>query len=108
MKLSVKQRIVIGNSLPANGNIATLKMLREFKESLSLSLEEYNAIGYTIKPNGSSTWSLAKEKEMDQKDIEINDAVRAAIVSSLQKMDRENKLTNDHLDIWDIFFPEEK
>ena len=133
MELTVFERLIILNILPAQGNYTTLKTVRELKEALAFD-DEAEALdfheGYrcreceepTKKPIGELPGlchecggGLAKTGEMfwnpdaeQPKDIEINSRANRIISDILESLDKEEKLTNDHYSLYQKFVGDEE
>jgi len=99
MKLDVLNRLVLLNVLPKEGNIMTLKIVRKLREELSFSEEEHKELDFQ-ESNGKLVWNTVIN---DDKEIEIGEKASDIIVETLKKLDRENKLHEDHLPIWEMF-----
>lgn len=97
--LSVLDRVVILNILPAEGNMVTLLALRQLKESVVFSEFENSKLDVKIE-NGNLFWN--KEKE-ENKDVEISASMRGLIETALKKMDAEGKLTEQMVDTYQKF-----
>jgi len=99
MKLNTLSRLILLNTLPKEGNIMTLKIVRELREELSFSEEEHKELNFR-EQDGKLSWDMITE---DEKKIEIGEKATDVIVETLKKLDRENKLHEDHLPIWEMF-----
>lgn len=102
MKLNVKDRILLLNVLPKEGNFVTLKITRKLEESLSFAEEEVKKYQFVTKEN-RVTWDLNAEQESD---IEIGEKATDIIVDALKKLNEGNKLTNEYLDVYEKFVGE--
>jgi len=105
MKLTVHERLMLGNILPQEGNFVTLKVLRNLKMALSFSEEETKK--WTIQSsNGRVDWRLldSKNKPIDQDaEIEVGEKAKDIIVLSLAKLNEEKKLREEHLTLYERF-----
>ena len=99
MKLSIKDRLVLLNTLPPEGNFATLKIVHELKMALAPSEEEAKAIDL-VQEAGQLRWNPTKDVE---KDVPIGKVARGVIETALKKLDAEKKLTPDHLSLYERF-----
>ena len=99
MKLNVKERLVLLTLLPAEGNFLTLKVVRKLRESLSFSEEELEAYKF-VETNGRTTWN---ETDRPPKDVQIGKEGRKLIKKALGKLDKEEKLTEDHVFAYEKF-----
>jgi len=97
MKLNVMERILLLQALPAEGDLITLRIVRDLKNNLSFTEKEHKDFGITqIKDNTS--WTNGGDA-----DIQIGEKATDIIVESLTKLNKENKLTVDHISICDKF-----
>lgn len=98
MELTVKERLVLLQTLPPTGNLTELRIIRELKESLSFSEEEHEQFGIVYDGERVAWQDTAATKE-----IEIGDVARGIIVRRLKELNRQGQLAEDHLDIIDKF-----
>jgi hypothetical protein len=96
-EMSVIERILLLNCLPQEEDILTIRIIRELKADLSFSEEEHAQLGIEVVPNG------LKWKQEIRKEIEIGEKAKTVIASGLQKLDREKKLTENHIPLWEKF-----
>ena len=130
MKLAIMERIIVLGVLPKEGSIDTLKALRKFKESLSLSEEEKTKINWRLEykcpkcgealylpvptkcatcnvwleSTGAGQWNAADDPN---KDVFVPATINGIIVSTLTKMNEKNKLTEELIPIYDKFVGQE-
>ena len=99
MELTIQNRILLLNILPKEGNILTLKLMRELKEELSFSEKEIseNKIEYT---DVRIDWDESKKYT---KDVDISDVSMKTIKDSLKTLDQKGKLREEHISLWDLF-----
>jgi len=105
MKLTVFERLILLNILPKEGNFVTLKIVRELREGLSFDEKEIKEIDLKIDDKGNATWNPAKDKN---KDVEIGGQANKIIVETLEKLDKDNKLTESHLSVYEKFIENNK
>ncbi len=106
IKLDVMERIVLFNILPKEGNFMTLKTLRQLKEEVGLDPKEIKEI--KIKNDtekGSVTWDTTKDPH---KEIEINREAKKIIVDTLEKLDKDGKLNDQHISLYEKFVEEKE
>ena len=102
MKLNVFERLVLLPILPAEGDFLTLKIMRELKESLSMSQTDLDE--FEIKQAGEQvTWN---EKGNEEREIEIGEKATDIVVESLKALDKEKKLTERHFSLYEKFCKE--
>src|ERR1035437_5068235 len=91
MTLSLKERLVIPNILPTEGNFTTLVIKNDLLDKLKVTQEEIKDL--EIKSEGNNIyWDSSKETE---KDFDITDLELGLIKDSLNKLDETGKLNDD-------------
>jgi len=108
VKLGLFERLVCMALLPAEGSFATLKIVRELQLELAPTEEEYKLAGLkddllTGGINAELGWDKVEDKE-----IVFGDIAKAIIVSALEKLDKEEKLTQQHFSLYEKFVIGEK
>lgn len=101
IKLSVYERLVLLNILPKEGNFITLKITRQLREGLSFNEKEIKELKLAIDPEkGNATWNPSKDPN---KEVEIGREAKKIIVESLEKLDKDAKLTQEHFSLFEKF-----
>ena len=100
MKLSVHERLLLLNLLPATGDITSIKLLRKAKEDLSFNEKENKDLGF-VQDGEILRWN--SEKGNVEKDVTIGDIITELIKTELKKMNEEKKLTDQHISIYEKF-----
>jgi hypothetical protein len=126
MKLSVLERLILLNLLPVEGSFTNLKLLRIARENLSFNEEENKALAFRQEGSqmvwndfatfNKSTGELLEgtpalvERAMNErrtvvgeKEVEIGEVVTKMVVEELKKLDREEKLKNEHMSLYEKF-----
>lgn len=102
MTLSVKERLLLGNILPKEGNIANLRIVRKLRESMSFSEAEWIKFGF--KEEGDQLkWDPTLPQDIE---VEMGPTAQKMVQDTLKKLSTENKLTEDFLSLYDKFCPE--
>jgi len=102
MLLNIKERLLLLNILPQENNFVTLKIVRKIQEELSFSEQELKEAD--IQTNeGKVFWNQSKNVE---KEITIGEKATDIIIEALKKLDKENKLTMDFLELYEKFIKE--
>jgi hypothetical protein len=103
MELSVPERLVILSILPKEGSFATLRILQNLKVSLSFTEEEIKEWGIISDAEKQQTrWSL----NAGTADIPIGEKAMDMIVEALKNLDREKKLTEQLMGVYEKFIPD--
>jgi hypothetical protein len=105
MELTVKERIVLLNMVPKEGDFKTLKQIRKFREDLGFNEDENKLLDFKPGAEGTITWT---EPEADKgivykKDIHIVDSVMELIADALVQADKGKTLNNDTFDLYERF-----
>lgn len=97
MKLPARLRLL--GILPPQGGLATIRLVRDLRERLSLAKRE--AEGLEVQQgDGTITWNAEKDRE---KEFSFSGFEIELIVASLRKIEKEERLTPDLLALWDQF-----
>ncbi|MHA2068124.1 MAG: hypothetical protein ACXABY_27500 [Candidatus Thorarchaeota archaeon] len=102
MELSVLDRVLLFNVLPAEGNVTSLRIIRKLREDISFSDKENEEFGIKTE-EGKITWN----SNGTIKDIEIGEKATDIIVEALKDLDKRDKLTVSHLELYDKFIKDE-
>ena len=102
MELSTKERIVLNMIMePQAGRYDTLKIVRKLREDLSFSEEEIKECGLQARDDGGLSWTKTIDKE-----VAIGEVAMGIIKKQFEKLDKEGKLHETHLDIYEKFVPQ--
>lgn len=100
-ELTVLERLRLLEILPNQGNILTLRILNDLKNKVAFS--ESDLEKYELKQDGNNvTWNREKEPagiDFSIKEIEI-------IRTALEQLNKNERLTNDHIGLWEKFVEE--
>jgi len=107
-KLGLFDRMVCLSLLPAEGSYATLKIVRDLQMELAPSEEESKLAG--IVPNLLTGGTEAENgwDAVEPKEIIFGDIAKGIIVAALEKLDKEEKLTQQHIALYEIFIEGKK
>jgi hypothetical protein len=98
------ERVVLFNLLPKEGNFMTLKVLRQVKEKVGLDPKELKDCKVkSDEVKGTLSWDTTKDPH---KEIEFNRDVKKIIVDALEKMDKDGKLNDQHISLYEKFVEE--
>lgn len=93
LSLNIPERIALLNVLPPEGNVVTLRLVRELQNKLSFSedeIEEFRIKNTVIDGRASTTWD---ENFSDkEKVIVLGDATQGIIEKRLKMLDGQNRL----------------
>jgi hypothetical protein len=99
MILSVFDRLILLNIMPKEGDITTIKIIRKLKDDLSFSEEDHKALEFKNE-NGNIMW---KEEADISKEVEIGEKATDIIADALKKLNKEKKLTEQHVPLYERF-----
>lgn len=102
MNLTILERILLLGMLPEKGNIVTLKIVRNLRDALSFSENEIKELSITQSQDGQISWNAAKECNAGT-EIDIGEKARDIIVDVLQKNNKSESLTDQHISLFDKF-----
>ena len=104
MKLTVLERLTALNLLPEEGNIVKIRMRMKLIEKVGLSAEELEE--YELKPGEVENTVQWKMDIPQEKDIDLKGPEIAAIAENLVKLNKDEKLTPQHLTLYEKFVDE--
>ena len=99
VKLSVFERLMLNDTLPAQGDITTIRIVRQLREDLSFSEEEHKQLKFQ-EEDGMVHWDEAVSIE---KDVEIGDKAHEIIVKAFEQLSQKEAFTEAHLKVYDKF-----
>jgi len=106
MKLTILERMMILSNLPAEGDVLFLRTRQGM--IAKVGLDEVEMATYDFKQNpetGNVTW---KNDIPQEAEIELSDVERGIIKDAMAKLNRERKLTPNHLSLYEKFCETEK
>ena len=106
MQLSVKERLILGNNLPAQGDFITLTLAEGLKKKLVFTEEEITAcdLGTPKKPDGTpDLGKLTWNQTTPDYDIPMGSKTVEMVKVHLKKLEQEAKLTADMLTLYEKF-----
>lgn len=104
MKLNLMERFIILQILPQNGNFVTLNIIRKLQEQLAPSEDDIKNCEIVM----TDTQTKWNKKGLEEVEIHIGEKASDIIIDALKKLDEENKLTTQHLSIYEKFINSKK
>ena len=98
MELTVVERLVLLGLLPSEGDLTTLRIVRELREALSFDEEEHERLQFKHE-EGRVAW----RNDDSAKAINLGAKATRLIVERLEALDAVGKLTEQHLTLCDKF-----
>ena len=86
--------------LPGEGNVFSLRIVRDLQRDLGLSEAELKKIKLKNTDNGGVTWDETKDRG---KEVAIGDRARKIIKDAFSELNKQKKLKLDHLTVWEKF-----
>ena len=99
MLLNVKQRLLLMNVLPGEGNYDTLKIVRDQQALLGFSEEEHKNLKMQRK-DGLIVWDEGAEVSVD---IRIGEVAATIIKRTLRQLSEEGQLQMEFLPLYEHF-----
>lgn len=105
IKLNLFDRLVVMSLLPTESNFITLKIVRDLQTNLAPTEEEIKLSGLEAMEGGvnATDWLAVPEKE-----IVFGDIAKGIIVNALIKLDKDEKLKQEHFSVYEKFVIGEK
>ena len=107
MKLFVKDRMMLMQVLPQEGNFVTLLMVRQLQEKVGLTADDHTKLNIRAgtdekgeRVEGTVQWDAQKDEGLD---IEFKGPETKLIVEALEKLNKSDKLTVHHLGLCEKF-----
>ena len=108
MELSVFERLNLLNILPKEGDITTIRLVRELREKLSFTEEEHNELQITSEGD-TVKWKTEDDKGKlipQTKEIEFGHTAFGIITNALKKLNEQKKIKEEHLELYEKFVEE--
>ena len=104
MLLTLKERIMAVQALPKEGDVFTQRVIRDLKSKLGLSDEDWRTYGVKNE-GGRIVWDAKKDVG-----VEFNFGAKASelIKESLLELNKQKKISEDYLSLYDKFLPAEE
>jgi hypothetical protein len=107
MVLTMKERLLLLNILPKQGDITTIRIIHDLQCRLSPSEAEHREMGIrqerTASGETSILWDQAKDEGVE---IEIGEVAARIICDALNGLNESRGVTIDHLSLFDMFMGE--
>ena len=98
-KLTLTDRVVLPTILKSEANYTTLIINKDIKKKVQITQDELLKYNFKNLPDGNVSW---EDKgyffEIEFTDLEINE-----IKNCLNKLEQDNKLTESHIGLYELF-----
>lgn len=103
MKKKVRfiERLMIAQVLPATGNFKTMIIAEDIRKKVLPTQKEMKDFDFEVDDKGGMKWNNTAHKKTFE--IQFNDLEINLIVSNLKKLDKEEKLTKEMIDMSKVF-----
>lgn len=98
MKLSTLDRISILSILPKQGDILTLRIVRELESTIGFTEAEHKRLNFRTE-NGRIYW----DEGVEPHDFTIGEVAQRIVRDSLIALERNKQLPLDHLSLYERF-----
>lgn len=109
MKLKIAERFALLGVLPQQGNVITLRIIRELQSRLSLTEEEikHYDVQNHANPDGSARINWNPELSEEETDITIGEAATGVIKEQLTRLNAQNQLHVTMLPLYEKFIEDD-
>ncbi len=102
--MKIKERIVLWGIIPKQGSYTDLIIIWDIRKKIWLKQKEITASEIvTDNVTWSITWNNEKDKDVK---IDFTEPERNIIKSALLDLDKDKKLTDDHVELYKTFVME--
>lgn len=101
-ELTILDRVILPSILKKEGNYVSMILNKDIKKKTELTQDELVKFKFRTLSNGNVAWELPEDTK-DAFDVEFTESEKAEITSCLSKMEQENKLTEDHIHLYELF-----
>jgi len=109
MKLSVIERLMALGVLPKEGDYTTLTVIRKAQEMLSFTEDEVAKYKFKNVPSGDGGQQTQWDSNVEQvTDLRLGNKAVSLIAEELEKLDKDKKLTPQHVSIYEKFVEKQK
>ncbi len=104
MEFSTLDRVVMLNLLPQQGDVYSLRLIREFREDLGFSEEEQRSLNLRPGPEGQGvSWDDDAEAAAEFKTIRVGSRIHALVEERFHELDSNKQLGLEALDLYERF-----
>lgn len=100
MLFNTFDRLILLNILPAEGDITAIRIVHQLRLDLSFSEAEHAALAFETGADGLVRWKTDADVP---KEIEIGPKAHAIIAATLEKLNEQKKLMEQHLALYERF-----
>lgn len=97
--LDTKERLVLLAVLPLQGELTTMRTVRDIRQLLEFNESEQSALKFEQSSEGTK-WNASAEVK---RDFDITPLMSRLILDSFSKLDKEGKIELVHIAVYDRF-----
>lgn len=102
MELNVLDRMILLTVLPKEGDLTTLRILRDLTSALSFSEAELADLKITDTEKGTH-WQTDAAKKLEHVGVEIGPRAHALILEAFEALNKEKKMNLEFLPTYEKF-----
>ena len=102
-KMDIGDRLRLLSILPEQGNLLTIRIVRELREGLSFSEAELADAQIRVEQTEDGTVTRWQEGAIQDKALDIGPKAAEVIRDALSELDSAGALRVEHLDLVDLF-----
>jgi len=95
IKLGVKDRLMIAQILPSEGDLTAQRVMRDIIQKTELNQEEMKQVGMEGMKDGGVKWDDKKEKKLGQRNVKFTEAEIGFLKDQVKKLDETHKVSRD-------------
>lgn len=104
MLLSVFERLLLLSVLPKEGDLTTIRIVRDLKSALSFTESEHAVLKFQVDPaTGGTKW----DNQIDPVEIPVGSKAHKLITDALDELNKAKKLSLEHLPVYERFLEAE-
>jgi len=100
MLLSTFERLLTLSVLPKEGDLTTIRIVRDLKSALSFTEAEHDVLKFTQDPTTRATHWV---NQVDPIEIPVGPKALDVIVGGFEALNKAKKLTTEHLPVYERF-----
>ena len=100
MRLGIHDRLLLLQVLPKEGDLVTLRIVREVRDALSFSEQEHTRFHFTYPEKGRVEWDKSTEV---LKEVDIGPTAHGLIAKGFDALSKEGKLRLEWLPLVEQF-----
>ena len=102
VRLSVLNRLSLLGLIINEGDITTLKILRELREELTFTPEEHVVINFQPQPDGKLIWNDDADPYIEVEFTGIREVILEKVKTQLREWEKKGTLKFDYLSLYEV------